>query len=406
MGKNNDQRNAKSETATSATDTAKPVIDAAGEAVPGTGTVPTGDTALATSVPTEMAVEGDVYDGPTMEEYAQDLPHLAAKLAKMKKVTPEDLGLVYDDLSPEETLLLDEYRSRLIGDGDTDGESVGISFMTKVPLLKVYNNSEDAGRPGGMPLGGVYAQHGNALTCTVDDIKTAGLPLTFDAAVIGYYPWRIFWPGEEKDTNPKVRLFPTGYPQDRQGPICQSMDRQKGVYYGDCAKCPYSPGRTRGQDMGCKDFLTLFLMLPDMTVARMNVSGTSLKTTDAIKAKTDQWSRRYEYIFELGSAKKVSQDGKMRWYVLTADVKRTPTQKLGVPTSKGARSVGSTYARIIQTEWYYPSLAATYQQMAQEKVKRETGGSSSATNGSAPDQGSDAAKALKDLQAESEANNV
>jgi hypothetical protein len=394
MGK--PDRNSKSEVSNQTA--VKPVIDAPGEVVA---------PALQPDQPvveeTAMAVAEPAYAADTMAYLAQDLPHLAAKLESMTKVTVADLTSVYDDLTPAELELLEAFNSRLAGDNDTGGEGDAVSFMSKVPLMRIYNNGEDEGRPGGMPLGGIYVQHGSALTCEQSDVKTSGLPLTFDAAVIGYYPARIFWPGEEEGTNPKVRIYPPNYPEDRPGPICQSWDRQQGVWFGSCAKCPYSPNRTREAKIGCKDELWLFLMRPDFTVYRLKLSGTSLRTGDAIKAKADQWSRRYEYFFELGTSKKVSADNKMKWYVLSADIKRTPEQKLGVPTSKGFRSAGHTFAKIIQTEWYYPQLANTYNQQAAERKKREQGAE---TNGTAPDQSSDAQKALKDLQAESESNNV
>lgn len=363
-------------------------------------TAPKGEVVEATIEEGESSNEPD---DNSLEYLAMSLPHLQQKLLTLKRVDPDALDGVVKLCSDREQKLLAEYQQRISGSDDTSGEGGTMDFMAKIPNAKLFQSGNPQGRPAGLPAGSIYIEHGNALCTQPDQTEMTGLPGSFMAAVIGSYYGRTFWAPDEKINGKETgnKLYPEGYPEDRRGPICRSMDRAKGVFYDSCKTCPYNPNKTRGEDMGCKDDGTLFLMLPDFTVIRVPLTGSSARILEHIDKKAGQWPARYAFFMKFSVEAKQSADKKNNWKAWAVDVARTVEHKNGVPTSPGFRAVAQIFARKIQTEWYYPALADTYDQAAREAQNRMSG-----TPGEKQDGESDAAKAMRAAQAQAESENM
>jgi len=342
---------------------------------------------------------GDEYvPDNTMGYLSIDLPHLEKKLKSMERVTPHALNEVMAHLTPDEKKLLQNYQERLTGEDDTAGEGSSVSLLDKIPNAKLFQSGDPAGRPTGLPAGSIYIQHGQALATLPEQAETVGIPAYFTAAVVGHFHRRMFWPGEDK-ANPGKRLFPEDYPEDRMGPICQSLDQQQGVYYGNCPTCPFNPNATRGENMGCKNEGTLFLMLPDFSLIRAELTGSSVGIIDTILKKSNLWGMRYAYFFRFTVKAKKSADGKNSYKAWETSLHISAEQKNGVPTSVGFRKVAAIYAAKIRTEWYYPALAEQYAQAARERANK----GKEAPKEKGP---SDAQKAMDAARAMGEENNM
>lgn len=391
------------QTPTPSTSTQAPTAETATqEPMPAETTASTTESTLAKTdvVQAEIIETPEPDDDDSLGYLAGDLPHLASKLKTIKRVSPEALDEAMEKLTADERKKFDALMDRMAGSDDTSGEGGNADFMSKIPKVKLYQQGDPAGRPTGVPAGTIYIEHGQALCTLPDQAEMSGLPSSFTGALIGHFYGRIFWPGEDKVT--KERLYPADYPTDRKGPICQSLDRTQGVFYSACSKCPFNPNKTRGDDMGCKDEVTLFIMLPDFSVVQAVLSGTSARMAEALEKKTGQWARRYVHFLKFSVGSKKSADGKNTWKAWEADVQRTPEHRNGVPTSDGFRAVAHVFATKIRTEWYYPQLANLYSQGAREAENRVSGAPAEKAAGGE----SDAAKAMREARTASEANNM
>ena len=124
--------------------------------------------------------------------------------------------------------------------------------------------------------------------------------------------------------------------------------------------------------MGCKNEATLFLMLPDFSLIRAELTGSSAGIIDVLLQKSNLWGLRYAYFFRFSVKSKKSKDGKNSYKSWDTTVHLSQEHKNGVPTSVGFRKVAHIYATKIRTEWYYPALAEQYAQASREDANRMT----------------------------------
>lgn len=334
----------------------------------------------------------------SLEYLRVDLPHLADKLARMHVPTKSELQTAMSALTPEEQKQFDEFWTRQTAPKDGLGEGTEQSFTATVQRVKIYQGTgDDQGRPDDCPGGGVYVQFGPTLCVLPDDANRLELPGSFRAAVIGFYNGRTYWP--PKDNKGKVQM-PPGLSPDHRGPICTSLDRTMGSFYGKCETCPFRPsqGGGGGGDRACVNEVTLFLMLENFEIYRLGISSTSLPTcATPIRTQIENWRMMWECFFQFSTEKKTRDD--KRWFVLKSQVAKTKAHPQGVPTTEGFRRMAQYFARLNSTEWYYPTLSKTYADATRNRVARENNSSSD----------TDAEKALaaaREAASEDQRNNI
>jgi hypothetical protein len=322
------------------------------------------------SVPTDPPVTGEIVPAPdsslsvpgnTLEYLAKDLPHLREKLSKMVVPTAKELESAVQLLSTEERSAFDAFWAAMTEVPEGMGEGSEESLTKRMREIKLFQGSgDDPGRPEDCPNGGFYVKGGRTLAVLSDDSQRLELPNFFRAAVLGLYNGRIYWP--QKDRAGNVQL-PPGLDASHKGPICQSLDGQKGTFYGACKTCPFRPSQTAGEK-ACVEERHLYLMLENFQIYKVILRSTSIPgCATPIRAQVDPangWRFMWECFFSFSSEKRQSPDGSRRWYVWKAQVAKSKTFPQGMATSAGFRKVSHYFSRLISTEWYYPDLAVLY----------------------------------------------
>lgn len=345
--------------------------------------VPAGETALAEQ-------------GSTLEHLRMDLPHLAGKLAKLRVPTQADLEDAVKALSPEENQAFMSFWERRTEPHDGMGEGTEQSFTSTLKRIKLYQGSgDDQGRPEDCREGGLYVQHGPTLAVLPDDAARLEMPGFLRAAVIGFYNGRTYWAPKDNKGQPQ---FPPGFSKDHRGPICSSLDRQVGGYYDKCETCPFRPSQgASGEDRTCRNETTLFLMLENYNVYRMDISSTTLPTcATPIRSQVENWRFMWECFFQFSTEKRTQGD--RRWFVTKSALARSKAFPQGIPTSEGFRKLAQYFARMISTQWYYPTLSRIYADATSNRLKR--------ANATASDDDARAALDAAKSAAEDQRNNI
>jgi hypothetical protein len=318
---------------------------------------------------TAIEVTADVPVSALTKRYKDALPHMAAYL---DQVTPPNPGEIQDALaalSPEKRAAFTAALSRM--NPIKAGQHTSRSEF-RLPEMRVFQGTgTDELRPSDCPQGGVYTTDGRILSAPKEALanlkhnpKYKNLDTTVRGFVIGVHEAHTFWP-------PRSGNLPPGIEVRTNAPICRSVDRQRGDYFGSCAACthrPFMDGKANSKD-ACRNEDHIYFVPADFSgVYRIVFHGKSIKPGSAfIKKKTRPWAAYYEHAFEL-DAKAVVR-GQERWFELTASV----ASEVPDPSAE-EEALLNALVRQVDYEVYFPQLYAIY--TAEPKVLADAGSSS------------------------------
>jgi hypothetical protein len=333
---------------------------------------PTGPSAATSSelaTVSSAEVAEDVADVPVhalTKRYSDALPHLATYLERVLPPTPGELQNALAGLSPEKRAAFTAALARMnpvkAGQHTTRQEF-------RLPEMRVFHGTgTDELRPRDCPQGGIYTTDGRILAAPKEALsnlkhnpKYAKLGTTVTCFVIGVHEAYTFWPPRSGNNPPGVEVRPNV-------PICRSLDRKRGSYFGACEACAYRPfkdGKANTKD-ACRNEDHLYVVLSDFSgIYRLVVHGKSIKPCSAaIKKKTRPWVTYYEHAFELEA--KEARQGTDRWFELTASV------ATDVPDpSEQEAALLDVLVRYVDYEVYFPQLYTIY--TTEPKVNENNG---------------------------------
>lgn len=180
----------------------------------------------------------------------------------------------------------------------------------------------------------------------------------FIGTVICVWEGRSMW-GDREDGGNKT-------------PICQSLDRNVGNYYGDCDTCPQRPWKDGKKPEHCHNEVSAFMLSKDLKdIVRIRFQRTSEPAGNRLlqymKRSQNPWSRWYKITAEAVTSK---NDSSYRYYVMKVNVAEGED---GTPAKvdKGIQGVCDAFCSITLQSFLYPAIQNVYRQAAQ--VKEEFG---------------------------------
>lgn len=191
-----------------------------------------------------------------------------------------------------------------------------------LPDIRVYHGTgSDEMRPGDCPTGGIYGTDGRLLAAPKGALanlkhnpKHAKLGTSVVGFVIGMHEAGTFWP-------PRSGNMPAGVEVRANVPICRTLDRKRGDYFGSCDACAYRPFKDgKANKDACRNEDHAYFILADFSgVYRIVFSSTSIKPgSAAIKKKSKPWEATFAHPFELEARERT--EGTNRWFELCAEV--------------------------------------------------------------------------------------
>lgn len=321
------------------------------EPTPEASTAPS--TELATTSSSEVVV--DVPTQALIKRYSEALPQLAAYVEQVAPPKPGEIQATLANLSEAKRAAFTAALARMnpvkAGQHTTRQEF-------RLPEMRMFHGTgTDELRPSDCPQGGIYTTDGRILAAPKDALanlkhnpKHAKLGTTVTGFVIGVHEAHTFWP-------PRSGNMPAGVEQRSNMPICRSLDRKRGDYFGSCEACTYRPfkdGKPNSKD-ACRNEDHVYFVLADFSgVYRFVIHGKSIKPgSAAIKKKTRPWTAYYEHAFELEA--KEAKQGTDRWFELTASI------ATDVPDpSVEEQALLDALVRQVDYEIYLPQMYAIY----------------------------------------------
>ncbi len=307
-------------------------------------------------VPTSSAeIVADVPVHALTKRYAESLPHMTAYLEQVAPPAPGEIQNALAALPDNKRAAFNAALARMnpvkAGQHTTRQEF-------RLPEMRIYHGTgNDELRPSDCPTGGIYTTDGRVLAAPKEALanlkhnpKHAKLGTTVSGFVIGVHEAHTFWP-------PRSGNNPPGVEVRTNVPICRSLDRVRGDYFGSCKACVYQPfkdGKPNSKD-ACRNEDHIYFVLSDFSgVYRFVVHGKSVKPgSAAIKKKTRPWTAYYEHAFELEA--KEAKEGTDRWFQLTASI----ATDVPDPTDQEVALLNAL-VRQVDYEIYLPQLHTIY----------------------------------------------
>jgi len=348
MSKQNKQNTTTTPTATptpaaEAATTEAPVTEAAAtEAAP--------ETALATTTeaPSEL-----VSASALVKKYQAALPPHAQYLSQVSPPTADELTDAIAALPAANKAAMIDAFARM--NPVKIGQHTAKRDFTLPDIRVFHGTGPDEQRPADCPTGGIYSNDGRVLAAPKEALanlrfnpKYKDLKEVLSGYVIGVHEAATFWP-------PRNGPPPEGVVIRNGSPICRSIDRERGDYFGSCKACAYvafKDGKLNRD--ACSNEDHVYVVLADFSgVYRIVFKGTSMKPgSRAIKTKSKSWPAYYAHAFDLDA--RPETQGTNRWFELNANVSSAPD-----PTPEQTE-VLNILARQIDFQIYYPALYRTY----------------------------------------------
>lgn len=307
---------------------------------------------LATTSPAEVVADVPVH--ALTKRYTEVLPQLVAYLEQVAPPAPGEIQNALAALPPEKRAAFTAALARMnpvkAGQHTTRQEF-------RLPEMRMFHGTgTDELRPSDCPQGGIYTTDGRVLAAPKDALanlkhnpKHAKLGTTVTGFVIGVHEAHTFWP-------PRNGNLPAGVESRSNMPICRSLDRKRGDYFGSCEACANRPFRDgKANKDACRNEDHIYFVLSDFSgVYRFVIHGKSIKPgSAAIKKKTLPWPAYYEHAFELEA--KEAKQGTDRWFELTASI------ATDVPDpSEQEAALLNALVRQVDYEIYLPQMYAIY----------------------------------------------
>jgi hypothetical protein len=166
----------------------------------------------------------------------------------------------------------------------------------------------------------------------------------FDAVVIHAYEGMIMWPPKDAEGAGK-------------GPICTSLDRQRGSKYGDCNTCP-NKGK-KWSEGGCLREVVAYVVDRDFTgIYVVRMSKTSEGAGQSIMRVLKKSNEIYERWFRFETQERT--EGDRRWFVIKASPVSDPKNPKNETTDKQLHPLLNAFSRLIDADVYYPAMADVY----------------------------------------------
>lgn len=352
---------------------------AAPEAAPATST----ELAPATTTEVAVAVAVDVPVHELVRKYSAAMPQLAAYV---QQVVPPAAGEIQRALALLPEKKREAFTAALARMNPVKAGQHTTRQEFRLPEMRVFHGTgTDELRPSDCPQGGIYTTDGRVLSAPKDALanlkhnpKHAKLTTSVIGFVIGVHEAHTFWP-------PRNGGNPPGVEVRANMPICRSLDRKRGDYFGACDACAYRPFKDgKANKDACRNEDHIYFVLADFSgVYRFVLHGKSIKPgSAAIKKKTRPWTSYYEQAFELEAHE--AKEGTSKWYEIKASV----ATDVDSPTSEEAALL-DTLVRQVDYEVYLPQMHAVY--TAEPKAVASVGGDADLDamlkNAGAPDAG-------------------
>jgi hypothetical protein len=306
------------------------------------------------SSPTTTDLTVDVPVNALLKKYADALPEWQQYL---EQVAPPTQGEIDRALS---ALPDDKRKAFLAALARMNPVKLGQHTSRRefsLPDIRVYHGTgNDEMRPGDCPTGGIYGTDGRllaapkaALANLKHNPKHAKLGTTVPGFVIGMHEAGTFWP-------PRSGNLPAGIEVRANLPICRTLDRKRGDYFGSCDACAYRPFKDgKPNKDACRNEDHAYFVLADFSgVYRIVFSSTSIKPgSAAIKKKSRPWEAYFSHPFELESRERT--EGSNRWFELAAEVAADLTDPTGEELT-----LLNALTRQVDYEIFFPRLHAMY----------------------------------------------
>lgn len=313
-------------------------------------------TAITAPVNNEITApaEADVPLSALTKKYAEALPEWQQYLEQVAPPTPGEIDRALASLQENKRKAFLSALARM--------NPVKLGQHTSrrdfnLPDLRVYHGTgNDEMRPAECPTGGIYGTDGRLLAATKATLpslaynpKFRDLGTTVRGFVISMHEAATFWP-------PRTGQLPPGIEVRANVPICRTLDRKRGDYFGSCDACVYRPFKDgKSNKDACRNEDHAYFVLADFSgVYRVVFSGTSIKPgSAAIKKKTRPWPSYFSQAFELDARERT--EGSNRWFELTAEVSAT----VAAPDETESALL-SALTRQIDYEIFFPRVYAIY----------------------------------------------
>lgn len=302
-----------------------------------------------------VEVTADVPVHALTKRYSEALPHMAAYLEQVTPPKPGEIQAALEALSQDKRANFAAALARM--NPVKAGQHTSRQDFRLPEMRMFHGTGTDELRPSDCPQGGIYTTDGRILAAPKEALanlkhnpKYSKLTSSVVGYVIGVHEAHTFWP-------PRSGELPPGVEVRANMPICRSLDRKRGDYFGACDACVYRPfkdGKPNGKG-SCRNEDHVYFVLADFSgVYRCVVHGKSIKPGSAtIKKKTRPWLSYYDHAFEL-EAKPASQ-GTDRWFELTA------SQAVDTPDPTAEESVLlNALVRQVDYEVFFPQLYGIY----------------------------------------------
>jgi len=247
------------------------------------------ETAVVKTVNASM--EKPIFASPILEDLALTNPNPAfmklhgRNLATVKKPEDSDFLKTIQGMEPEmqeKVIALTKTMSK-----DRPGLYLSDDRPTFTELRLSQGSGNDPMRPENCPVGQMY----------LTTMKTVGKE--FVGTVIALWEGRTLWPARGST----ARM-----------PICNSMDRQIGSKYGNCASCPNRPWRTKNMDIMCGDDVVAFMLPHDLSdIVMVRFQRTSAKIGRQLSQFVQKDLVPWQRWFKLTTEKKTGS-GDIRWF--------------------------------------------------------------------------------------------
>lgn len=324
-------------------------------------------TELATTTSSEVVV--DVPTHALTKRYSEALPQLAAYV---EQVAPPKSGEIQAALANLSEAKRAAFAAALARMNPVKAGQHTTRQEFRLPEMRMFHGTgTDELRPSDCPQGGIYTTDGRILAAPKDALanlkhnpKHAKLGTTVTGFVIGVHEAHTFWP-------PRSGNLPAGVEMRSNMPICRSLDRKRGDYFGSCEACahrPFKDGKPNTKD-ACRNEDHVYFVLSDFSgVYRFVIHGKSIKPgSAAIKKKTRPWTAYYEHAFELEA--KEAKLGTDRWFELTASI----ATDVADPSAE-EQALLDALVRQVDYEVYLPQMYAIY--TTEPKVSANAGSAS------------------------------
>ena len=320
-----------------------------------TSEVPDMDTQSTEIVPapaTDIAV--DVPVSALTQKYINALPEWQQYLEQVAPPAPTEIDHALAKLSDDKRKAFLGALSRM--NPVKLGQHTSRREFTLPDIRTYHGTGNDEMRPSDCPTGGIYGTDGRllaapkaALANLKHNPKHAKLGTTVAGFVVGVHEAGTFWP-------PRSGNMPEGVEVRANMPICRTLDRKRGDYFGSCAACTYRPFKdNKPNKEACRNEDHVYFVLADFSgVYRVSFSSTSIKPgSGAIKKKSRPWDAYYSHVFELDARERT--EGSNRWFELSAEV----STEVPDPTEEEAALLNAL-TRQIDYEIFFPRLYALY----------------------------------------------